>query len=141
MTCAYRNFISAFIDNELPRDQRASLEEHLKTCPSCVRELEMLRQLGGLVGSIPEVTPSPTFVQTTVNQAAAILRRSRWSERFLAPALSLAKSAAAFVFAPEGFGATGRKNLSSRGYLRAFDDSPPGSFADVYLTVIQGGSN
>ena len=141
MNCAYRNFISAFIDNELPNDQRASLEAHLKTCPSCEREVEMLRQLGGLVGSIPEVTPSPAFVQAIVSKAASLPRPARWSARFLAPVLSFAKSAAAFVFAPEGFGAHGRKNLSSRGYLRAFDDSPPGSFADVYLTVIQGGSN
>jgi len=141
MNCAYRNFISAFIDNELPNDQRASLEAHLKTCPSCEREVEMLRQLGGLVGSIPEVTPSPAFVQATVSKAASLPRSARWSERFLDPVLSFMRSAAAFVFAPEGFGANGRKKLSSRGYLRAFDDSPPGSFADVYLTVIQGGSH
>jgi anti-sigma factor RsiW len=140
MNCAYRNFISAFIDNELPRDQRASLEAHLKTCPSCVREVEMLRQLGGLVGSIPEVTPSPAFVQATVSKAASLPQRTRWSERVLDPALSFMKSIAALLFAPHGYSAS-RKNLSSRGYLRAFDDSPPGSFADVYLTVIQGGSH
>ena len=134
----YQIRISAYVDNELPSDERLVMEGHLKTCPSCAREVETLRHLGVLVGRIPEVSPSPSFVQTTVKSAASIPQYSRWSVN---PVLSFVKSAAAFVFAPEGYGASGRKNLSLRGYLRVFDDSPPGSFADVYLTVTHGGSN
>jgi hypothetical protein len=103
--------------------------------------VETLRHLGVLVGRIPDVSPSPSFVQTTVNSAASIPQHSRWSERYLNPVFSFLKSAAAFLFAPDGYGAAGRMNLFSRGYLRTFDDSPPGSFTDVYLTVIEGGGN
>jgi anti-sigma factor RsiW len=142
MNCDYyKNKLSAFIDDELLIDERLELQDHLMICPSCRAEDDTLRQVGVLIERLPDETPSPAFVQAAVNRAASIPRRARWRERFLAPAFSLVKSAAAFVFAPEGFGATGRKNLSSRGYLRAFDDSPPGSFADVYLTVLQGGSH
>ena len=142
MNCDYcKDKLSALIDNELSSEERLLIEEHLKTCSSCRAEFESLRQIGALFERLPEETPSPAFVLATVNKAASIPQPARWSARFLAPALSFTKSAAAFVFAPEGFGANGRKNLSSRGYLRAFDDSPPGSFADVYLTVIQGGSH
>ena len=142
MNCDHcKNRLSAFIDSELTVDERLELQDHLMICPSCRTEFESLRQLGRLVGSIPEVTPTHAFVQTTISKAASIQRRARWSERFLDPVLFFMRSVAAFVFAPEGFGANNRKNLSSRGYLRAFDDSPPGSFADVYLTVIQGGSH
>jgi anti-sigma factor RsiW len=142
MNCDYcKDKLSAFIDNELPSEERLVMEEHFKVCPFCVRELETLRQLGGLFGSIPETLPSSAFVQTTIDRAASIPRNSSWNERFLEPVLSFVKIAATFVFAPEGYSAAGRKNLSSRGYLRTFDDSPPGSFADVYLSVIQEGSH
>jgi len=142
MNCDYcKDRLSAFIDNELSSEERLRMEEHLKTCPSCAREAEALRQLGVLFGSVPEESPSPAFVQTTVNRATVIPRHSFWNNLFLNPALSFIRKAAAFVFAPDEYGATGRTTLSSRGYLRSFDDSPPGSFADVYLTVIQGGDN
>lgn len=142
MNCDYcKDKLSAFIDNELSSEERLLMEEHLKTCPSCAREAGTLHQLGVLFGSIPEETLSPTFVQTTVNKAALIPRYLFWNRLLLNPVISFVKSAVAFVFVPDGYGAVGRKNLSSRGYLRTFDDSPPGSFADVYLTVIQGGGN
>jgi anti-sigma factor RsiW len=142
MNCDYcKDKLSAFIDNELSSEERFQMEAHLKTCPTCAREAEALNQLGVLFGGIPEGTPSPVFVQATVNKAAAIQRRSFWNKLFLKPAISFVKSAAAFVFVPDGYGVAGRKNLSWQGYLRTFDDSPPGSFADIYLTVIQGGGN
>ncbi len=142
MNCDYcKEKLSAYIDNELSSEERFLMEAHLKTCPSCAREAETLNQLGVLFGGMPEETPSPAFVQMTVNKAAAIRRHSFWNNLFLNPVISFVRSAVIFVFAPDGFGAAGRKNLSSRGYLRTFDDSPPGSFADVYLAVIQGGGN
>jgi hypothetical protein len=142
MNCDYcKETLSAYIDNELSPSERFLMDKHLKTCPSCTRENETLHQLGVLFGGIPEETPSPAFVQTTVNNAAVYLRSSFWSKLFLNPAITFVRSAVAFVFAPDGNGAVGRKNLSAHGYLRAFDDSPPGSFVDVYLTVIQGGGN
>jgi anti-sigma factor RsiW len=133
--------LSSYIDNELSFEERFLMEEHLKTCPSCAQEAETLNQLGVLLGGIPEETPSQAFVQTTLVKAAVIRRHSLWKKVFLKSAISFVWSALAFVFVPDGYGAAGRKRLSSRGYLRTFDDSPPRSFADVYLTVIQGGGN
>lgn len=142
MNCDYcKEKLSAYIDNELSSEERFLIEEHLKTCPSCAREAETLAQLGLLMGTIPEETPSLAFVQRTVDKAAVIRRRSLWNKFFLNPALSFLRNAVAFVFAHDGYGIHGERSLSSYGYLRTFDDSPPGSFADVYLTVIQGGGN
>jgi len=142
MNCdSCKDKLSAFIDNELTTEEHFLMEAHLKTCPTCAREAETLSQLGVLFRGIPEETPSPTFIQTTVNKAAVIRRRSLWNTFFLNPAISFVRSAVAFVFAPDGYGADGKKNFASYGYLRTFDDSPPGSFADIYLTVIQGGGN
>ena len=142
MNCAYcKEKLSVYIDNELSAEECFLMEEHLQICPSCAREAEALAQLGLLMGTIPEETPSPAFVHTTVNKAAVIRRRSLWNKSFLNPALSFIRNAIAFVFAPDGYGTHGERSLSSYGYLRTFDDSPPGSFADVYLTFIQGGGN
>lgn len=142
MNCNYCiDKLSAFIDNELSSEERFLMEAHLKTCPSCAREAETLKLLGVLFGGIPEETPSLAFVQRTVIKAAVIRRHSLWNKLFLNPAVSFVRDAVAFVFAPDGYGADGKRNLASYGYLRTFDDSPPGSFADVYLTVIQGGGN
>jgi len=142
MNCAYcKDKLSAYIDNELSPEERFLIEEHVQVCPSCAREAETLHQLGVLFESIPEETPSPAFVQRTVNKAAVLLRRSLFKKFFLDPARSLIRSAVAFVFVPDGYGADGERSLASYDYLRTFGDSPPGSFADVYLIVIQGGGN
>jgi anti-sigma factor RsiW len=142
MNCDYcKDKLSAFIDNELSTEERFQMEEHLKTCPSCAQEAETLSQIAVLMGGIPEETPSPAFVQRTVNKAAVMLRRSLFKKFFLDPALSVIRNAVAFVFVPDGYGADGERSLASYDYLRTFGDSPPGSFADVYLIVIQGGGN
>jgi anti-sigma factor RsiW len=134
--------LSAYIDNELSPEESFSLEEHIQKCSSCAHEMETLRQINVLMGGLPEQTPSPAFLQRTVCKAAAVRRRSSWKNRFLNnPVFSFIRNAVAFVFIPGAYNAYDEKSLSSRGYLRTFDDSPPGSFVDVYLTVIQGGGN
>jgi len=133
--------LSAYIDNELSPEERLLIGEHLQICPSCARKAKTLYQMSVLIGSIPEETPSSAFVQRTVNKAAVILRCTLFKRLVLNPVPSFIRNAATFVFAPYGYGTHGGRLLSSYGYLRAFDDSPPGSFADVYLTVIQGGDN
>jgi predicted anti-sigma-YlaC factor YlaD len=46
MSCdEYRPLISGYIDEELEAGERQRLEEHLKGCASCRRELEQLRGL------------------------------------------------------------------------------------------------
>ncbi len=117
------------------------IEEHLQKCPSCAREAKTLKQIAFFMGSVPEETPSQDFVLRTVKKAAIMRRRSLWNKSILDPALSFIRNAITFVFAPPGDSSRDESNLSSHGYLRTFDDTPPGSFADVYLTVIQGGSN
>ncbi len=142
MDCDYcKNKLSAYIDNELSPEEHLLMEEHLQTCPSCAQEAATLDQASMLMGRILEEMPSPAFVQRSVDKAAVIQRRSFWNKFFLNPTISFIRNAVAFVFVPNGHGVDGIRSLSSYGYLRTFDDTPPGSFADVYLTVIQGGGN
>lgn len=129
------------MDNELSSEERFLMDAHLQKCPSCAREAETLDKIAVFMGSIPEETPSQDFVWRTVSKAAAMRRRWLREKRFLNPVFSFVRVAIAFVVAPGGYSTHDESSLSSHGYLRTFDDSPPGSFADVYLTVIQGGGN
>ena len=44
--------IEAYFDGELPSGERAGMEEHLRSCPSCSRELQVLRSLSSLVRGV-----------------------------------------------------------------------------------------
>jgi anti-sigma factor RsiW len=45
----YREWLNLEADGRLPRDERARLEQHLATCPSCRSELDSLRSLDSLL--------------------------------------------------------------------------------------------
>ena len=46
MSCdLFKPKLSAYLDGELPDDQRRPLEQHLASCPACTRELEELKRL------------------------------------------------------------------------------------------------
>lgn len=45
--------LSALVDGELSRDERAELERHLPTCPECQEELARLRRVRALLGALP----------------------------------------------------------------------------------------
>lgn len=45
MTCKeVLEFLMAYIDNELPADQREDFDRHLKVCPSCVNYMKSYRE-------------------------------------------------------------------------------------------------
>jgi len=50
--------LSAFYDDELVPDQRASIAEHVSSCPDCARRLESLKSLSVLVQRSP-IPPTP----------------------------------------------------------------------------------
>ncbi len=49
--------LMGYIDDELDGAQRARVEEHLKTCPACTRELESYRRLGRTLDEMSFVEP------------------------------------------------------------------------------------
>jgi anti-sigma factor RsiW len=50
MKCAEaRELLSAYLDRTLSASECAELEEHLRLCPGCARELEELRQTVALI--------------------------------------------------------------------------------------------
>ena len=73
MNCReFVDFLMVYLDGELPEEQRATFEQHMKACPPCVTYLETYGEtvkLGGICreseGPVPEDVPE--------NLVAAIL--------------------------------------------------------------------
>ena len=51
LECEYVRQIGAYYDRELPPQQCLQLEEHIRQCPMCTRELERLRSLSRLLAA------------------------------------------------------------------------------------------
>lgn len=45
--------LGAYFDGELAPDQRSAVEKHLRDCPSCTRQLEMLRDASQMLRDYP----------------------------------------------------------------------------------------
>ena len=58
-SCEHNRRIGAYHDGELGAQERGQLEEHIRGCPSCARELEQLRCLSGLLAAaeLPQMSP------------------------------------------------------------------------------------
>lgn len=50
-----------FSENNLPETERQHIEQHLKSCPTCVADLEGLQQTASMLRQLPEVQPGRSF--------------------------------------------------------------------------------
>ena len=58
MTCRdFKDIMMAYLDDELDDEQRCSLEEHLRSCRQCSREMDEFRRLKKLTDSVAFVEP------------------------------------------------------------------------------------
>lgn len=78
-TCAAAHeLIDAFVTESLSAADAAALADHVRTCPACAARLGSMTRLAGLLGSLPEIEPSPGFEVRQV--AVAIADRARRHE-------------------------------------------------------------
>jgi hypothetical protein len=61
--------LSAYVDGRVSPDERHRLEEHLRSCPACVRKLEGLRTVVAELRNLPRL-PAPRSFALTAAQAA-----------------------------------------------------------------------
>jgi anti-sigma factor RsiW len=60
MTCQqFVELVTAYVEDQLPTDDRAAFEEHLHLCPGCDRYLDQFRTTISLLGQLPEESISP----------------------------------------------------------------------------------
>ena len=59
MKCTeFVELVTAYLEDQLPADQRAAFEEHMELCPGCDRYLDQFRTTISLLGQLPEETIS-----------------------------------------------------------------------------------
>ena len=100
MNCrSVQQFLSAYVDRELPGVQMLEIRSHLFGCPVCMREEVELKVLKALLSNSTLVEPPPEFEERLM--ARIDLERSRVVKRGNVGwfALSAAVAAAAITFA------------------------------------------
>jgi len=75
-----QELFSAYWDDELPKEQAAQLEEHLRSCVVCTRELDAFEKSVSALGSVHKMAAPQTFGEGVRDR---IRRRSRG--RFFGP--------------------------------------------------------
>ncbi|MCD6303745.1 MAG: zf-HC2 domain-containing protein [Planctomycetes bacterium] len=81
-SCEYQRQLSAYYDGELPDEQAAELQRHLRQCESCRRELRRLEAISAVLVSAALGRPSREAVERWRGafrpaRARAILRLAR----------------------------------------------------------------
>ena len=81
-TCdRFKTSFSAYIDQQLSPDGRAGVEEHIRTCPACSRELSELQRAHEallLLGRPLRPRPVLAAVRARIRQDEERRRRARW---------------------------------------------------------------
>lgn len=63
MNClSYRKLFSAYLEGELPPEQKQPLEAHLAACSECTRLLDLMRKLTCELRQMPELEPPAELV-------------------------------------------------------------------------------
>lgn len=88
--------LSGYLDGELDEQQKAQVEEHLKTCPACQEELAALRRMDEYVRDGVYEEPSREFV-FTLNRRVMDRVRKAPRARFLKLTPIFAPAAAALL--------------------------------------------
>ena len=58
-----RDSLPAFLDGELPLDERRTVDQHLRSCPTCASERDLLAQMWSDVEQAPRVRASAELWQ------------------------------------------------------------------------------
>jgi anti-sigma factor RsiW len=83
-----REQAQAWLDGELPLDERAALEAHLRGCAACRQVVARYRRLFGALDAPAVPAPPPTLVPAVLARvSAARARRERWVRRIAVAAL------------------------------------------------------
>ena len=147
--------LSAYQDGEVGTAEKKAIEAHLRTCEACTKQHEVLLQTYQTLRSLPEIEPTPELSRQIVYRATSgqegfWVRALGQAMRLLpAPAAMAAVAVAGLLlgamlghyliqgqFRPAGtFSAVHSGQALTLASVRAFDATPPGSFAEGYLQL------
>jgi anti-sigma factor RsiW len=144
--------LSAYVDGEVMPDERRALEEHLRGCTTCRRDVAELRRVKVLLGGLPDREPPPGLladlrgVPAGSGGAGAVLEWLRGAFRRPAVAAAAAVAAMLLIALPLAKGRVDRLQAANVGvevYVRehaALSGTDP--FADpAYLGLLIADAN
>ena len=155
-TCqSVREKLSAYQDGEVTSAEKGSIDAHLRTCEVCRNKHEALLQTYRLLGSLPDIEPVPGSSRRIVDRATRA-QGPFWARVFgkafrLSPVPVATVTLAAVglligtmlgtLLTEEQFHSSSPLLVSfsdqalTLASVRAFDATPPGSFAEGYLKL------
>jgi anti-sigma factor RsiW len=92
MDCIDKKKISAYLDGELPEDERARIEIHLEECAACRAEAEELTAVSNALDVLDGLEPDPYFA-SRVKRLALLQKQNGRLKRVLVPAAATAAAA------------------------------------------------
>lgn len=135
-----QEYLSAYVDDELPVEQREAIQEHLAVCPACRQELGRLTRLWEALEDLPAASPPPELIDQVL---ARLPRRKAYGWRSLALAASLLVG----IMLGGTLGVNLHEALRQPASepqvvaLEAFEDFPPASLGSLVATYRMNGEN
>jgi anti-sigma factor RsiW len=138
--------MKAYLDRELPDTEAQALQVHIQNCPLCATEAERISKVWNMLGALPEQQTVPDLIPGTLARIRAQQKEPVWDKitRWLSPVTGPAIAATALavgIYIGTGIGfslsqsyitpATSEDPL----YLEVFNDVPPQSIGDAYLSI------
>ncbi len=95
--------LDAFLDGELPSEERREVESHLADCAECRRECETWRRITAAILRPPEIAPDEAFVRRVMTHIPEPEPSpTPWFPPWLTPALGLAAAGLVIILAWSG---------------------------------------
>ena len=80
-----RHMLSEYIDGAVLPEDRAAIEDHLKTCEKCSEALKELRQTVAHIRSVEELDPPAWMTQKIMAKVRIVAEKKSWYQRFFFP--------------------------------------------------------
>ncbi len=141
--------IKAYLDRELKEKEVQPVQIHLQNCTTCAKELEILSKTWDLLLELPEPEKVPDLTPGILDRIRTQPKETVWEKiaRWLAPVTGPAVAATALalgLYIGTSIGTSISqsyitfKEPEDPLYLEVFNDVPPQSIGDAYLSINEG---
>jgi anti-sigma factor RsiW len=150
MGCLDKKKISAYLDGELPEDERARIEKHLAECRACRAEAEELTAVTDALDVLEGLEPDPYFA-ARVKRIALTRKQNGRLKRVIVPAAATAAAALSLLLGGflgqalyagwAGDSADTETEFAEYMGTTAIEDFPVGSLGEVLSEIPVEGDN
>jgi anti-sigma factor RsiW len=150
MACIDEKKLSAYLDGELPEEERPAVQEHLALCAACRREAARLAFVSEVLDSLEGLEPSPYFAPR-LKHLVSRRERGRRVGRIVVAAAAAAAAALSLLLGgflgralyagPNGAPSDGNGELTAYLDVSPLEDFPDGSLGEAWGEVWAEGGN